>query len=135
MAELTITAANVKATATTSVSLVQFGEAVDQGEVVYLKTSDSKYWLANNGAEATSDVAGVALTPNIADGYGIIAKSGQVDLGATLSVGQTYALASTSGKIELESDVGSGEYVTLLGVAATAALIDLDIVVSGTAHA
>jgi hypothetical protein len=135
MAELTITAANVKATATTSISLVQFGEAVDQGEAVYLKTSDSKYWLANNGAEATADVAGVALTPNIADGYGIIAKSGQVDLGATLSVGQTYALASTSGKIELESDVGSGEYVTLLGVAATAALIDLDIVVSGTAHA
>jgi hypothetical protein len=135
MAELSITPANVKATSSTSLALVQYGEAVDQGEAVYLKAADSKYWLAANGAEATAEMVGVALTPNVADGYGVIAKSGLVDLGATLSIGQTYALASTAGAIELESDVASTEYVTLIGVASTAALIDLDINVSGTQHA
>ena len=104
-------------------------------EPVVYKKSDGKYWLADNVDATQGAVAGIAMTPNIADGYGIIATGGKVDLGATLAVGQTYSQASTAGKIELESDVASGEFKSDLGIATTAALLDLNINNSGIAHA
>jgi hypothetical protein len=135
MADLTITAANVKSSSTAQIQNVQYGEAVDQGEAVYLKSADSKYWLADASAEATAAATGIALTPNVANGYGVICTSGSMDLGATLSVGAVYVVSATAGKIAPEADIGSGEYVTVLGVAETAALLGVDINASGVAHA
>ena len=134
MAELTITAANVKASSNTDFRLVQYGEAVDQGEAVYANT-DGKYLLADNSDTTKANVAGIALTPNVLDGYGIIAISGKIDLGATLAVGQVYCLASTPGKIELESDVASSEIVTILGSGAATDEFDMGIQATGIAHA
>jgi hypothetical protein len=134
MADLTITAANVKASSDSGTKLVQYGEAVDQGEAVYLKASDGKYWLADNGASDTAAAKGIALTPNAADGYGIIQLTGDMDLGATLTVGTIYVVSATAGKIAPEADIGTTEYVTILGTAKTAALIQLGIKATGVQH-
>jgi hypothetical protein len=125
MADLTVTPVNVKITSNTATKRVQFGEAVDQGEYVYLKTSDQKYWLAVNSAEATADGAGVALTPNIADGYGLIATAGDVDMGATVTVAEVYTVSSTAGKVHPKSDLATGEWFHEVGIGKTAALLTL----------
>lgn len=134
MAELSITAANVKITEDTVWQRVQYAEPIDQGETVYFG-GDGKAWKGDNVNAEKSKVKGIALTPNIADGYGLIAIGGTIDLGTTLSVGQTYSQASTEGKIELESDVASTEFVTTLGVAISTALLKIGINASGVAHA
>jgi hypothetical protein len=69
------------------------------------------------------------------DGYFIMATSGPIDLGATLTVGETYYVSDTAGAIMPSADVSSGEYVTALGVATAADTINLDINASGIARA
>jgi len=134
MAEVSPVAANVKSSSNAVAQNVQYGEAVDQGEVVYLK-SDGKYWLANNSTTTLAAAVGVALTPNIADGWGLIATAGDVDLGATLAIGTIYVVGSTSGAIHPEADVLTTEIVTVVGYGKTAALLTLDINATGIAHA
>ena len=135
MAEIASTAANVKATTNTGTILVQYGEAVDQGEVVYLKTSDNKHWLADNSTTTLAAAVGVAITPNIADGYGLVAISGDIDMGATLAIGEVYTVASTSGKIHPDTDLLTTEILTVVGFGKTAALLTLAINNTGIAHA
>ena len=134
MADLTITAANVKATSNTGTILVQFGEAVDQGETVYLKAADWKHWLSDNSTTALAAAVGICLTSNIADGYGLIAVSGDIDLGSTLSVGEVYTCSSTAGKIHPDTDLATTEILTVLGFGKTAALFTLGINQTGIAH-
>lgn len=135
MANLTITAANVgHADSGLQTRTVQAGEAITQGECVYLKSSDSKYWLAD--ADASSDTAtatGIALTPASADEYFTMATSGPIDLGATLTVGETYVVSATPGKIAPIGDLVTGDYPTHLGVAITAGKLQLNINASGVA--
>jgi len=135
MADITVTAANVKATSNSTAVRVQYGEAIDQGEPVYLKAADSKYWLCDNVAAASAAIVGVALTPNIADGYGFVQTTGSIDLGATLAIGTTYVVSATAGGIAPEADIGTGEFVSILGVASSTALLRMDISNTGIAHA
>ena len=133
MADITVTAANVAATSNTVTSLVQVGESVTQAQPLYLYTTDNKYYKADADVLATSKAAGIALTPASTDGYVLMATDGLVNLGATLTVGQVYVASTTAGGIAPYSDLATGDYVTLLGVATTAALLDLQLHVSQTA--
>ena len=134
MTDIAPTAANVKASSNTTVVRVQYGEAVDQGEVVYLK-SDDKYWLAYNANSTVAAVKGVALTPNVADGWGIIATAGDIDIGDTLAIGTIYTVSSTAGAIHPEADLATTELVSVVGFGKTAALLTLSIQATGIAHA
>lgn len=133
MANLSQTAANVAAGGNNvAFALVQAGEAVTQGQPVYQSTSTLKYLQTDaNDTAAKAVAAGIALTPAASDGYFILARSGPVNLGATLAVGTLYAVSATKGAICPVADLGSSEYVTLLGIATTTALLDLRISVSG----
>lgn len=135
MAEIGPVAANVKASSDSSVLLVQYGETVTQGEAVYLKASDGKHWLADNSTTTLAAVVGMSLTPGAADGYGYIAISGDMDLGATLSVGEVYCLGSTSGAIHPVTDLATTEILTIIGYGKTAALLKLDLNLTEIAHA
>lgn len=142
MADLTQTAANVASGASTlKVRQVQYGESVTQGMPVYLSTSDSKYYQCDADASASAVAAGIALTPGSTNGYGIIAlpatEPGKalVNLGATLAVGTVYAVSATKGAICPIADLSTGDYITTLGIATTAALLDLQIAISNTAKA
>lgn len=142
MANITQTAANVGiGLGTVPTKLVQFGGTVTQGQPVY-RGSTGKYLPAdaNDGVEK-SVVTGIALTPGVLDSFGIMALpstspgASLVNLGATLAVGQTYAVSATVGAIAPIADLTTGQFITILGVAVSASLLDFQTIISSTAKA
>ena len=135
MANLSITAATVGMTSTApGKRTVIYGEAVTEGQVVYLKTADGKYWVASNATEDPSAAAGIALTPGQADDRGEIATSGNINIGATLEVGTLYVL-STAGLMSTHSDILEDDWVTLIGWAVAADQLRIAIVQTGIQQA
>lgn len=132
MANLTQTAANVAAGSSgTRVQLVQAGEAITQGQPVYL-ASDGKYYQTDaNDTAVKAQAKGIAISPAALDGYFLMANDGLINLGATLAVGQVYCVSATKGAIAPYGDLTTNDYVTILGVATTTALMDIDILISG----
>lgn len=136
MANLTQTAANVQLRGTdTEILTVTYGASVTQGMPVYEDTADGEYKAADADALATAAVVGVALTPGGDGQAGIIATSGGIDVGATLTVGALYGISSTAGAIAPIGDLGTGKYETVLGRATAANTLQLDIDISVTAKA
>lgn len=137
MADLTQTAANVGLTDTAGavIKKVTFGETIAQGMPVYKATADSEYYKADADAEATASCDGIALTAGGNGEEGVIIESGPVDVGATLTVGATYVVSTTAGAIAPIADLGTGDYVTILGVASAADTLLLNIDVTGVAKA
>lgn len=135
MADVTITLANIEETASTVTQKVQCGEAVTGGQAVYLKSADSKYWLAVNSSEEASKIAGIMITPKVAtDGYGTMATLvGDLVIGGTLVAGTVYVASSTAGAIHPTDDLATTEWVHAAGVAEDTAILKLG-VVSGVQH-
>lgn len=136
MADVTVTAANVKPVGTSrTVQTVLLGETVTQGQPLYLKAADSKYWKADADTLAEAAAEGIAITPGVADDYAIMLTAGTINMGGTLAVGQVYVVSVNAGGVAPYSDLGSGDYVTILGVATTTAILNVDINVTGIAKA
>lgn len=143
MADISVTAASVAlGSQTTPTRVVQYGEAVTQGQPVYRNTTDGKWYRCDANDTATKAVVGgIAITPGATDAYGIIALPGTsagqsiVNLGATLAVGMTYAISTTVGGIRPITDAGSTEFVSTIGVATTTALLDFQVTVATVARA
>lgn len=136
MANLSQTPANVSLTTASDATIqkVKYGEAITQGQPVYLNSADGEYYKADaNASSTTAAAAGIALTPGAAGEYGIIVTSGEMDLGATLVVGETYVVSATAGAIAPIADLTTGDYPTILGVATTAGKITINILSSGVA--
>jgi hypothetical protein len=113
------------------VQLVQAGEAIDQGEPAYL-ASDGKYYQTDaNDTAVKAQAKGIAITPASTDGYFLLTVDGLVNLGATLAVGQIYVCSATKGGIAPYADLTTNDFVTILGVATTTALLDINLLVSG----
>lgn len=132
MANITQTAANVAAgSSATRVQLVQAGEAITQGQPVYL-ASDGKYYQTDaNDTAVKAQAKGIAVSPAALDGYFLMANDGLINLGATLAVGQVYCVSATKGAIAPYGDLTTNDYVTILGIATTTALMDINIVIGG----
>jgi hypothetical protein len=140
MADLVIGTVEVGSALTRSdLDVKQVSEAVSIGEVLYLNSADSKYALADADAEASAEATHIALSAASADGdYVVVMKLDssvalQINLGAALTVGTTYVVSATAGAIAPESDLLQGDYVTHLGVATTASLLDIKLNVTGVA--
>ena len=128
MADISVTAANVQLTTLQATRKeVTYGESVTQGQAVYLKASDSKWWRADSNAaeSAGSGGIGIALTKGAADDKGLIITEGYMNLGATLVAGQPYFVSSGAGGICPAADLSSTEYTTYLGAATSASIINL----------
>lgn len=118
MADITVTAANVGVKGAAQLEVVQVGEAVTQGQPGYQLASDLKYYKADANASAASAAAkGVFLTAAALDGYAVLARSGSINLGATLTVGESYFVSATAGGIAPAGDVTTGWYPRFLGQA------------------
>ncbi len=93
------------------------GETLIQGEAVYLKTADGKWWKTDASASATSQnvVVGIAQGAGAADG--IIAGGvlvGGIDKTQTYTAGSKYYLSDTAGNLAtsagtVEVFVGEGD--------------------------
>lgn len=132
MSDLSITAANIVSAAGSTRSTGIAGEAITRGQSVYLKESDGKYWKADNDSTAAIAAAvGIALTDSAAGQPLVVHEGGNLAFGAILTVGEIYCVSSNAGGICPEADVGSGDFVTLLGVATTTSNLAVRIQASG----
>lgn len=136
--DVTITAANVRPSASTLPRLLQAGGGITAGQVCYLDASAGKWLAANttaNAEESGSEGLIVALTNASLDNYFIGADAGIVTIGGTVAAGETYVLSDTSGAITLASDATTGWRQVIIGYGASTSTIELDIRYTGYTQA
>lgn len=128
MADLMITAANVRPNSVNAPRAIVAGETLTAGQPYYRNTSDNKAYKADcDNTLATSIVEGVVLLGGDADDVIIGQVTGDIDLGATLTPGVAYVLSGTAGGICPASDLATGDYITHLGYAFAANSLTLAI--------
>jgi hypothetical protein len=134
MADLTVTSADVLAPSGVTAQIgYNAGEAIDAGEVIYLDSTTGTLKLADADGAASSVAVGVSLTTS-ATGQPVqwVKTDNNLTVSSVLTVGQVYVVSGTAGKIAPYSDLGSGDYVTILGVATSTSNLKLNINASGT---
>lgn len=126
MADLSITAASVGIDGPCNLDSVQTGEAITQGQSVYLKSSDGLWYKSDaNASLAAATATGFALTPaSGANKWIAIVRTGRVIAGATVAIGVTYYASATPGGIAPETDLATGWYPRSLGQAVSTTVID-----------
>lgn len=137
MADLSITAASVIAGSGAKKITGTAGEAISAGQAVYLDSSDNEYKLADNDSAtaAVRSPVGIALHAS-ADGQPLtILSRGPITIGATLAAGGVYSLSSTAGGICPVADIATGDYNTVLGVATSTTVLDVQIHEAGVVTA
>ncbi len=130
MADLTITAASVVKSTGARIENGILGATVTAGEVVYKDTTDSNKFKLCDVDDATALIRtpyGIALNGG-ADGQPVqVQTGGLLTIGATVVVGTVYCGSDTPGGIMPVADLTSGDYVATLGIATTAAILDIQI--------
>lgn len=129
MTDLSITAANVVAGDDATKKEGLAGETITAGQAVYLSSTSHKWMKAdsNSATAEAREAIGIALNGAALNQPVEVQTKGQITIGATLTAGTAYYLSDTAGGICPLADVGSGEYVCLLGLAASASLLNLDV--------
>lgn len=129
MADLSITAANVVADSTASRVTGTAGETIAAGKAVYKSSTTNKWMLAdsNSATVEARRATGIALCGASLNQPVTVLTNGLVTIGATLTAGLAYYLSDTPGGICPVADIGSGEYVCLLGLATTTAILNVGI--------
>lgn len=141
MADIVITAASVVAGSGAKVTSGTAGATVTAGQVVYLDSATTGKWLLADSDAATAAARGQGANVGIAlngasDGQPIdVLTEGPITLGSVLTAGTAYYLSATPGGIAPLADLLTGDYVTLLGLATSTSVLQLDIQYSGVATA
>lgn len=135
MADLTITAASVVAGTGAVVEQGTAGATITAGQAVYKDSTTGKYALADsNSATAEARVPrGIAMHGASLNQPLAIQRAGPITIGATLTAGVAYYMSDTPGGICPVADIGSGEYATLIGIATSTTVLNVDIQASGVA--
>lgn len=128
MADISITAANVKLVSGPTKSLIA-AAVLTAGQACYQASATKKAGLADNDS-ATAEVrsiAGLALNGAAADQPVVLAVNGAVvNVGAVLTAGVDYYLSGTPGSIAPRADVTTGDDVIRIGMALTTSNLQLD---------
>ena len=127
----------VRPTVNTKVSPpLLYGTTIAAGQPVYLDPADNLLKLADsNGSATTAKVKGIAMTPGVNGGYGIIATEGGIILvGTTAAQGETYYVGATAGTIIPDSDLTTADIVSRIGTASSTTQIELSIGNTGIVH-
>lgn len=136
MADLVITAANVVAGTGARIENGTAGATITAGQVVYLdSTTTGKWQLADNNSATAAVRAprGIALHGASLNQPLAVQTEGPITIGAALTAGVAYYLSDTPGGICPVADLASGEYPTVLGMATSTTVLDVDIQSSGVA--
>jgi hypothetical protein len=135
MADLVITAANVKKGSNAKVETGIAGETITAGQNVYQAAATQKLFKsdADSATAEVRTVIGIALHAASADQPLTYIKSGQVTIGAALTVGSAFFLSATAGGICPHADLATGMFPTFLGWAISATVLDVNIVSAGVA--
>lgn len=126
MAALTITA--VRPTANSQIRIVNYGDTISPGQPLY-RQADGEHSRSDADASAlTKAVVGIAMTPGIDGGQGVMVDEGNIILvGATMTVGVTYFAGPSLGEIVPYADLSTGDYVVRIGTAKSATEMILSI--------
>lgn len=134
MADLTITVGNMVAGSSPGIETNYLaGATITRGQSVYL-TASNTWALADNDSSALtagSGGVGISLSDVVATQNMIVQLTGTLNFGAILTKGTVYCVSSTAGGICPWADLGSGDYVTILGVASSTSVLTLRIWASG----
>lgn len=118
MADLTITAANVIKTSTTSVVTGVAGATITAGQSVYLDSTTSTIKLAQaDGTAAEVAAVGIALHAALTGQPVSYATGGPINIGATTAKTTTYMVSATAGGVAPQADLTSGQRICELGYA------------------
>lgn len=92
------------------------GEALTQGQAVYVKASDSKIYKADANATGSAEAAAVGIALNSASAGQPVDywAEGDINLGATLVTGTIYIVSVNAGGIAPVTDLASTSWVTIL---------------------
>jgi hypothetical protein len=105
------------------------GETVTAGQVVYRKSTDGRWWLAqHDGTAEESGVGvqvGVCLHGSLAGQPVAVQTGGLITIGATIAAGVVYYLSAGAGGIAPIADIGSADRVTIIGYGTTTAIMQL----------
>jgi len=136
MADIAVTAGNVVRTSG-HVEDVTWGEAITQGQCVYRLSTDGEWYKAqcddSAAASGYGTGCGIALTAGSNGQPGKVQRNGVINMGATLTVGTIYVVSATAGGVAPSTDLVGTNYCTVLGVARTAALLELNPCAGGAA--
>lgn len=123
MATIVTSVADFRLGSDAKLSVGTTGEAIDAFELVYLNGTDGKFYLADNTTAAKATLVGVAATSAATDsrfGYIPFSAGVYVNSASTLwTAGKTYIVGDTAGTMMDAADAGTGDLVTVVGVAAT----------------
>jgi hypothetical protein len=135
MADLVITAANVVVGAGAKTEHGTAGATVTAGQPVYEDATTGRFLLADNNSATVRARTPKGLALNgAANGQPLaIVTEGPVTIGATLTAGVAYYLSDTPGGIGPVADLASGEYPTIIGIAASTSVLNVNIQSSGVA--
>ncbi len=135
MADLTITAASVVPGSGASTVNGTAGETITAGQTVYKSSTTNKYMKAdsNSGTAEARVPVGIALNGAALNQTVGVLRAGPITIGATMTAGVAYYQSDTAGGICPVADVGSGEYATIVGMATSTTVLDVDIQASGVA--
>jgi len=128
MADLAITAANVKASANSTTNSGIAGEAITAGQPVYSDASDEKKLkLADSNDLDLTNVIGIALNDAAADQpVNYVRKDPSLTIGATVAIGEVYVLSSTAGGVAPVADLSAGQEAVIMGVGISTTQIAVD---------
>lgn len=134
MTDIAITSANV-VSGSDDVTHVTAGASVTAGQQVYKDPTTGKWLLAdNNSATVAARVpGGTALHAAALNQPLAVQKSGPITIGATLTPGVAVYLSGTPGGLCLVGDLTTGMFPTIVGIATSASVLDIDIQPSGVA--
>lgn len=140
MADISITAANVLASANAKTATGIYGETVVAGKALYMNSSDKRLYLADaNASPATADCVGIALNGGGAGQPAIyVEEDPDFTPGGTLSLSVAadsgvYVLSGTAGGIAPMDDLAAAMYPVVLGVAKSTTKMNLKIVKQNSA--
>jgi hypothetical protein len=136
MADLSITAANVLSSANAApVKSYNYGATITAGQLVYLD-SNNKWQLtdadASSAGNNANSMVGVALVGGANNQPGVVAlRDVFFTPGATLTNGIAYYASRNAGAICPVADVGAGNYATVIGIARSTTVLNLNPTPSG----
>lgn len=133
MADLTITAANTLAGKDGKFRTAKAGEAITAGEALYLDSSGKALLAQHDGTAAEALVVGISLGAAALGAVVEYITEGELAMGTILTAGVVYVLSATAGAIAAVGDPGSADYMTVLGVAKSTAVLSVKITIGETA--
>lgn len=127
MADVSVTAASVlKGTGALYKEGIA-GATILQGQWLYMDTSNLLQLGVNNSTAVKAVIVGVALTGGAINQPVLYQYSGPYTAGGTLVAGLVYVLSATNGGMALINDIASTNYISILGVSTTTAVLNISI--------